>query len=304
MALTESLGGTGGASPANPTATASDTAVNGSAATFMRSDAAPAVQKASASVFGVVKVDGTSITATGGVISAPATAVAAPGAIADLIYWFESDEILGTSGLIVPVLRNRSPAYLGANANGVGTGAQGSGATVASTTLNSLPVVNFIGNSTGRYANVANLTGVFNGGATVFVVFNPTSLAAVSTFIAGVTGSLQLTVTTAGKLQWVKTNTIIIGTDTTVFSTGTWYQANATYLPSSGAFAFRVARAASASGTNAQSVNATNNAVGYNSSVNSEDLNAKVAAIIVYARVLSGGEITTVENYLNAKWGV
>jgi hypothetical protein len=55
---------------ANPTATASDTAVNGSATTFMRSDAAPAVQKASSSQFGIVKVDGTSITATGGVISA------------------------------------------------------------------------------------------------------------------------------------------------------------------------------------------------------------------------------------------
>jgi len=55
---------------ANPTATASDTAVNGSASTFMRSDAAPAVQKASSSQFGLVKVDGTTITATGGVISA------------------------------------------------------------------------------------------------------------------------------------------------------------------------------------------------------------------------------------------
>lgn len=59
-------------SAANPSATASDTAVNGTAATFMRSDAAPAVQKASASQFGVVKVDGTTITATSGVISAVA----------------------------------------------------------------------------------------------------------------------------------------------------------------------------------------------------------------------------------------
>ncbi len=55
---------------ANPTATAGPTAVNGSATTFMRSDAAPAIQKASSSVFGIVKVDGTSITASGGVISA------------------------------------------------------------------------------------------------------------------------------------------------------------------------------------------------------------------------------------------
>ena len=61
---------------ANPTATARDTAVNGAATTCMRSDAAPAVQLGSSSQFGIVKVDGITITATGGVISsvAPATA--------------------------------------------------------------------------------------------------------------------------------------------------------------------------------------------------------------------------------------
>jgi hypothetical protein len=63
------ISSTGGASGANPTATASNTAVNGVATTFMRSDAAPAVQLGSASVFGLVKVDGTTITASGGVIS-------------------------------------------------------------------------------------------------------------------------------------------------------------------------------------------------------------------------------------------
>jgi hypothetical protein len=58
-----------GSSPANPTATASDVAVNGTATTFMRSDAAPAIQKTSSSVFGLAKVDNTTITASGGVIS-------------------------------------------------------------------------------------------------------------------------------------------------------------------------------------------------------------------------------------------
>lgn len=57
-------------SAANPTATASDTAVNGSASTFTRSDSAPAIQKGSASQFGVVKADGSTITASGGVLSA------------------------------------------------------------------------------------------------------------------------------------------------------------------------------------------------------------------------------------------
>ena len=64
-----------GVSPGNPTATASDVAVNGSAATFMRSDAAPAIQLTTSSQFGLAKVDGTTITATGGVITAVGAAV-------------------------------------------------------------------------------------------------------------------------------------------------------------------------------------------------------------------------------------
>lgn len=56
---------------ANPTAIGSDTAVAGTAATFMRSDASPAIQKTSASQFGLSKVDGVSITASSGVISGP-----------------------------------------------------------------------------------------------------------------------------------------------------------------------------------------------------------------------------------------
>lgn len=63
---------TSGPSPANPTATASDTAVNGTATTYMRSDAAPAVQKGTSAQFGLVKVDGTSITSASGLISAVA----------------------------------------------------------------------------------------------------------------------------------------------------------------------------------------------------------------------------------------
>ncbi len=62
----------GGATFANPSATAGPTAINGSATTAMRSDAAPAIQLGSASQAGLVQVDGTSIVAgVGGVISAP-----------------------------------------------------------------------------------------------------------------------------------------------------------------------------------------------------------------------------------------
>ncbi|MGH3273584.1 MAG: DUF1859 domain-containing protein [Streptosporangiaceae bacterium] len=58
------------ASGANPSATAGPVAIDGSASTFMRSDGAPAVQKCSAAQFGLCEVDGTTITAAAGVISA------------------------------------------------------------------------------------------------------------------------------------------------------------------------------------------------------------------------------------------
>lgn len=53
---------------ANPTATGSDAAVNGSATTFMRSDAAPAIQKCSNTVFGLTKVDNVTLQAVVGLI--------------------------------------------------------------------------------------------------------------------------------------------------------------------------------------------------------------------------------------------
>jgi hypothetical protein len=56
--------------PANPTATAGPAAINGVASTYMRSDAAPAVQKGSSSQFGIVECDNTSISCPGGVLSA------------------------------------------------------------------------------------------------------------------------------------------------------------------------------------------------------------------------------------------
>lgn len=69
-----------GASGANPTATAGSAAVNGSATTFMRSDAAPAVQKATGAQFGIVEVDGATITESGGVITVNGGAFFIPNA--------------------------------------------------------------------------------------------------------------------------------------------------------------------------------------------------------------------------------
>jgi hypothetical protein len=73
--------GGSGSSGANPTATAGPTAVNGSATTFLRSDGAPAIQLATSSQKGIVQVDGTSITASSGVISAVGAVSSVTGGI-------------------------------------------------------------------------------------------------------------------------------------------------------------------------------------------------------------------------------
>lgn len=54
----------------NPTALAGPTAQAGIASTFMRSDAAPAVQEGSSTQLGIVQADGVTITAAGGTITA------------------------------------------------------------------------------------------------------------------------------------------------------------------------------------------------------------------------------------------
>jgi hypothetical protein len=99
----------GGGTPANPTATAGPTAINGSASTYMRSDGAPAVQQGSSSQKGIVQVDGTSITESGGVISAVGTGtgdVVGPGSATD------SNVVLfdGTTGKLI-----KNSSIVGAN---------------------------------------------------------------------------------------------------------------------------------------------------------------------------------------------
>ena len=72
--------------PANPTATAGPTAINGIAGTFMRSDAAPAIQKGSASQLGIVKPDGITITDDGnGKLTAQIDAIVSQPGLAEIM---------------------------------------------------------------------------------------------------------------------------------------------------------------------------------------------------------------------------
>lgn len=74
--VTAAANGSGGTVGANPTAIAGPNAINGVATTFMRSDAAPAVQLGSGTQYGILKGDGVTVNIVGGVISAATASLA------------------------------------------------------------------------------------------------------------------------------------------------------------------------------------------------------------------------------------
>lgn len=83
-------------SGANPTATASDTAVNGVATTFMRSDGAPAIQKGTNAQFGLAEGDDITVSMSAGVVSTKS--IDHPGYRANIYYAFFPHLATGAAG--------------------------------------------------------------------------------------------------------------------------------------------------------------------------------------------------------------
>jgi hypothetical protein len=230
---------------------------------------------------------------------------AIPGTIPDLRFWFESDNILGTSGVEVQALQERTPWITGICANN--TTNNPNKVTIDPVQINGLTVLKWPAATISGVYPLQNPFTLTN--ATFFIVIKGVSSAATQAILGANTGSalaLYL-VSVAGtpRIGLVKSSTAVIGSSSASWIAGTAFQANVTYVGATGAFVFRQSRAAAGSGTGATAAGATT--LGFiGADVGSSSLlNAcSIAAIIVYERVLSGAEITAVENYLFAKWGV
>ena len=136
--------GSSGPSAGNPTAIITGTAVNGTAATFMRSDAAPALGVASATVLGGVKPDGTTITNSAGTISTA--------------YGITSNTAAqGNDSRIVGAAPSASPAFTG-TVTGPDSGTWSAGGIVSNF------VGSLAGNVTGTATNVTGTVAITNGG--------------------------------------------------------------------------------------------------------------------------------------------
>ncbi len=225
---------------------------------------------------------------------------ALPGTIPDLIHWFESDDILAAGSARIQRLRERTPwapsvlAYQGTSATGV---------IVDPTLLNGLPAIKF----PGSVPLVLPYPCYFTPEATYFIVVNAaTSASDQAVFGAsGGSGALAFYINFAGgsAIGLSSSNIAIIGTATTNWTSGTWFQANATYVSSSGAYAFRMNRAAAGSGTGTTGAGSVvTSSIG--ADLSNAAFNGSLAVLICYNRVLSSTEIQNVENYIHAKWGV
>jgi hypothetical protein len=217
-----------------------------------------------------------------------------PGTLADMQFWWESDRETASTGKAVTRLVDRTPRRGGPVSSVAGVGPLGS-----ATLLNSLPVVNFNNSNAAQM----NLPAILLDAATIFVVLNPTAFGAFQTIIGGIAGSLQATLDASGFISLFKSGASAIGSSSSALTAGSWAQFNLTYNSSTGAYAFRKNKAASGSGTNAQAITVPCTSFGYQPSA-PQNINGLYAGVMIYNRVLSGTEITNVENYITTKWGV
>jgi hypothetical protein len=229
----------------------------------------------------------------------------APGLIADLQFWFDATQLLtSNTGYILAELSNLAPGHQGLTPyNYVG----GTGTVTTATKLNGLPVVYFTGNQGYAFGGTAgtNSFGIDTlQGATFFVVFNADGLAYGEFFSSNTSAALAFRMDNAGHTQLLNPGVSAFATATTAVAAGTWFQGNATYSYSTGGYAFRTGRAAAGSGTSVQGGGNRTNLIGVDGVAGATYLKGYVAEMLCYARVLTPTEITTVENYLNTKWGV
>lgn len=234
----------------------------------------------------------------------PVVSAAVPATIPDLIHWFASDNInvTASSGTISRLL-DRTPWATGVFAS-FATG----NATIAATPLNGLPLLAWGGAS--GYPMVAGFE--FPTAATIFAVIRPATTTGGQAILgctvsSGISFYLEAASGT-GRIAIVKSGVSTIGTATNAWAAGTAFQCNVTYVASTGAFAFRQARTANGSGTGTVGAGpgVATNLFASDSNTGTAPLGANtgIAETIAYSRLLTSTEITNVENYLFAKWGV
>ena len=239
------------------------------------------------------------------------TTTPVPATVTGLLFWYKADPVDSPSSTPVEGLPNWAPNYPGV---GVIVETTAGATTVSTSQLNSLNTITLAASAHWQLllqSPAGTQRGPIPHKSTCFVVANPSSLSSGSgignDIISGtVNNSIEVRVSNSGIFTIVQQGVAIIGSSTTAVATvGNWSQFNYTYDDSSGAFAFRSNRAANGSGTNVLTISQPwTSLLWFGAGGFNLDWIGSIAEIIIYNRVLTGTEITNVENYLHTKWGV
>ena len=166
-----------------------------------------------------------------------------------------------------------------------------------------LASVEFNGNATNGFFSLTNTIAPTN--CTIFAVCKPSDPNP-RTLISGPGTAFQYR-TNSLKQDILSAGTTLYGSSLTSLSTSVFKQINVTFNNTTRAFAFRLSQASDGSGTGGGSSPAANmNAVGWNEANVSthEPWLGFISHLLIYNTILSGGDITTMESWLNSEWGV
>ena len=227
-----------------------------------------------------------------------------PATVNDLTYWWSATDIVATPGAPIFRLREWTPWALGIMATSTSI-------TLSTYTLNSLPMIQMSPNTI-TSACVLQHPHSFTTAASIFVVIQPgtpiSSGGGQAILGCSANSGLSFYLNTASggtALSLIKTGVSVLATASTSWTAGTAFQANVIYTNATGAYAFRIGRAAAGSGTTTTGAGIGATAFIGNDISNAAYLNtASIAELIVYARALLTTEVSSIETYLNAKWGV
>lgn len=238
--------------------------------------------------------------------------VGIPAAIPDLQLWWTSSNIQASAGTAIFRFEEQTP-WINGPINGPPAGFT-SAVVIDATLLNGLPLAKWPGSGNASSAIPLLVPQVLVNGTTFFAVVKGNSAVAAQAMIGGTAGSLAFYLNNsagASKIGLTKTNAASIGTATAAWVAGTAFQCNATYNPTTGAFAFRQGRTTNGSGTGVTAAGGTLASAAVTTNWLGADLNAStntnggsVGELIIYNRILTLTEIQAVEAYLLAKWGV
>lgn len=225
-----------------------------------------------------------------------------PSGISGLQAWYAADTGVSCSGACsdgggVSAWNDKS-----SNANNLSVG---TGTPVYHTSqINTKPAITFDGFTYFNFATPINLQA--STGGTIFLVFHSTDDTNKQHMVGGPINSFSYWLINSGKAHGAdKTATAQLAVSTSVPGaswTTTWYQTNVTR--NSTTIAFRRSQAPDGTTSIANTISANETVIGHDADSNSARFVGQLAEVLIYNRVLTGGEITTVEAYLFGRYGI